>query len=466
MRSSTVSADSNAGTTPDVVDRLFEREWRIAERRYAVMRLCLLSITLFILLPVRLATYGMNSGELWFDLIVIVTGFFVSALLLWKFRQPTATRSLGTLGIIFDYILIGAMVAGQAQHDYVESLGLTIENYKLLIPIALSVNVLTGTRMSRQKVLVSGLCCAVIVLEARFMDVVLHGAPIYVFTNLLLLALVVGTTVGAFLMVNKARRLISEAANIASEARHVRDVLSRYIAGPVVELLLKEGGHLTNGRRQRVTVMFSDIRGFTNMSERLPPEEVVVLLNAYFQRMVNALFRHGGMLDKYIGDGMMALFGAPMTQPDHALRAVKAALAMRDELKAFNKELVARGQQPLAIGIGLHTGECVIGNIGAEQRLDYTAIGDTVNTTSRIEGLTKQLGTDILLSAECYAEVASQVVGKLHQKVPVRGREATVDLFALERLRDASDAVTLLEMPAVVTGFDGPIRTKSEMPVV
>jgi adenylate cyclase len=215
-------------------------------------------------------------------------------------------------------------------------------------------------------------------------------------------------------------------------------VLSRYISRPVAETVLREQDAavpLGMGRRQRVTVMFTDIRGFTSMSERLPPEEVVAFLNAYFSRMVGAVFRYDGMLDKYIGDGMMAVFGAPIVHEDHALRAVKAAVRMRRELLVLNAELKARGKPPVAIGIGLHTGECVIGNIGTEQRLDYTAIGDTVNTASRVEGLTKEHGVDILLSADTLAEVRTRVLARPVPGVSLRGRSTPLDLYVLEKLR-------------------------------
>jgi class 3 adenylate cyclase len=328
-------------------------------------------------------------------------------------------------------------VAGQATTDYVPELGLTIETYKLLIPVALSMNFLSGVRLRRRQVWVNAACSALIILEARALDIWLHGAPAYVFTNLLLLMLVGATTAGALFIVRKTRSLIGEASTLHAEGLRVKDVLSRYVSRPVAEAVLQaqDAVPLGPGRRQRVTVMFTDIRGFTSISERLPPEEVVAFLNSYFSRMVGAVFAFDGMLDKYIGDGMMAVFGAPIVHADHALRAVKAAFRMRQELKALNLELEARGQPPLAIGIGLHTGECVIGNIGTEQRLDYTAIGDTVNMASRIEGLTKEHGVDILVSAETWREVQKMVLSRPLSAVTLRGRSAPLDLHVLEKLR-------------------------------
>jgi class 3 adenylate cyclase len=441
---------------PDVVKLLFDRELRAAERAISRIRLGILGVSLFVLIPLRTWLYGWDNQELWLLYDSVAVGLaFVAALVLWHwFRKPDWPEWLSYAGILLDYSLLGALIAGQAQTDHVPSLGLTIETYKLLIPIALSMNVLSGVRLRRRQVWVNAGCCALIILEARALDVWLHGAPVYVFTNALLLTLVAATTGGALFIVSKTRALIGEASTRQAEAQRIKDVLSRYVSRPVAEAVLQEQDAvpLGTGRRQRVTVMFTDIRGFTSLSERLAPEEVVAFLNTYFSRMVGAVFMFDGMLDKYIGDGMMAVFGAPITHEDHALRAVKAAFRMRKELEALNVELKARNEAPLAIGIGLHTGECVIGNIGTEQRLDYTAIGDTVNTASRIEGLTKEHKVDILVSADTWREVQTMVLSRPLPAVTLRGRSTPLDLYALEKLRfeDADEpAVETTEISAV-----------------
>jgi class 3 adenylate cyclase len=424
---------------PDILRTLFDRELKAAERAISLIRLGILGVSLFILLPLRTWLYGWDHQELLlgFDGAVLGTSF-VAAFILWRwFRRPDWPPWLSYAGILLDYGVLGALVAGLATTDYVPELGLSIETYKLLIPVALSMNLLSGVRLRRRQVWVNAACCALIIIEARALDVWLHGAPVYVFTNVLLLTLVGATTAGALFIVRKTRSLIGEASTRHAEAQRVKDVLSRYISRPVAEAVLQEQDAvpLGSGRRQRVTVMFTDIRGFTSLSERLPPEEVVAFLNTYFSRMVGAVFAFDGMLDKYIGDGMMAVFGAPIVHADHALRAVKAAFRMRQELEVLNGELKSRGQPPLAIGIGLHTGECIIGNIGTEQRLDYTAIGDTVNTASRIEGLTKEYGVDILVSAETWREVQMMVLSRPLPAVTLRGRSTPLDLYALEKLR-------------------------------
>jgi adenylate cyclase len=181
-----------------------------------------------------------------------------------------------------------------------------------------------------------------------------------------------------------------------------------------------------------LSVLFSDIRGFTALSERSPPEDVVAMLNAYFSTQVEIIFQHGGTLDKFMGDGIMAFWGAPVANPESARDAVAAALAMVDGLDALRAELGELGKN-LAIGIGIHTGRAVVGFVGSSTRLDYTAIGDTVNLASRVEGLTK--GVAAILVTEATRDAAGDAFGwrdrGLHE---VKGRDSGVRLFEPLRL--------------------------------
>jgi adenylate cyclase len=161
---------------------------------------------------------------------------------------------------------------------------------------------------------------------------------------------------------------------------------SRFMPEYVVRQMLEHPESFKlGGANQRVTVLFADVRGFTSISEHAPPERVVQILNLYFSAMTEIIFAHGGTLDKYIGDGLMALFGAPAATPQDASNALAAAVAMQRRMEVLNGELRATGLPEISVGIGLHTGEATVGYIGSERRSEYTAIGDTVNLAARLE---------------------------------------------------------------------------------
>jgi class 3 adenylate cyclase len=177
-----------------------------------------------------------------------------------------------------------------------------------------------------------------------------------------------------------------------------RDAFARFLPGPVVERLTRDPTAIQlGGERQDATVLFTDIRGFSQIADEVEPEVVVALLNEYFQEMVEEVFDHHGILDKFIGDGLCAVFN-DLGGDDHAHRAVACAQGMIARLATINAARVGRGEEAIAIGIGIHTGKLVAGNIGSQRRLEYTHIGETVNTAARIEGMTKDLAVPLLIS--------------------------------------------------------------------
>jgi adenylate cyclase len=177
-------------------------------------------------------------------------------------------------------------------------------------------------------------------------------------------------------------------------------------------------------------VLFADIRGFTSISEKEKPEKVVALLNKYFSVMTEIIFEHGGTLDKYIGDGLMALFGAPTASPEDALNAVKAAVTMQKRLGPLNEELRAEGLGTISMGIGLHTGEATIGYIGSDKRSEYTAIGDTVNLASRLES--NAAGGQILMSEASVAASGNRIPVIAREPLTVRNRQQPVNVFEIK----------------------------------
>jgi adenylate cyclase len=221
-------------------------------------------------------------------------------------------------------------------------------------------------------------------------------------------------------------RVFALAHGIAAE--HVRrSHLSRYFSPDVVDAI--ESPDLDRGRRREVSILFSDLRGFTAMSEKLESQQVVDLLTDYQERMVRAIFEHGGTLDKFIGDGIMAYFGSLDEQENSAESAVRCSVSMHQALMGLNRERAQRGEPALRMGVGVHTGAVILGNIGSPERREYTAIGDAVNLSSRIEGLTKKLGEPILVSAatrRCVGDAMSFVKGG---EVEVQGKSEPVEVF-------------------------------------
>jgi len=207
----------------------------------------------------------------------------------------------------------------------------------------------------------------------------------------------------------------------------------------VVDDITENPEEVRRARRQKVTVLFMDIRGFTKLCENLKDEEMLLdWLTDFREEMVRAVFDQGGTLDKFIGDAVMATFGTPHPDPDpkaDAIRAVKAAKQMFVRLEALNKVWELKGLAPAAIGVGLHTGEVVAGNIGNQLQIEYTVIGDPVNTASRIEGLCKTLGEPLLVSGDVYDEVKHLFEGREMPPTEVSEREerATEDLCAMSR---------------------------------
>lgn len=214
------------------------------------------------------------------------------------------------------------------------------------------------------------------------------------------------------------------------ERRKLRKALELYLSPAVASYVAEHPQALRlGGEKREFTVLFSDVRDFTSISETLPPEVLVELLNAYLGAMTKVVFEHGGMLDKYMGDGLMAIWGAPLPQDDHALRACRAALAMQERLRALRERWQDRGWPELHIRVGIHTGPMVFGNLGSTEHLSLTVVGDNVNLASRLEGLNKLYGTSILASQATVEQAGSELVAREVDWVRVKGKQQPVRVF-------------------------------------
>ena len=208
----------------------------------------------------------------------------------------------------------------------------------------------------------------------------------------------------------------------------VKEIFGRYVTTQVSDEVLKGNVNL-GGESRRVTILFSDIRNFTAMSEQMEPTQVVDFLNDYFSEMVEAVFEYGGVLDKFMGDGMLAVFGSFGDAPDHPRRGVMAALRMKALLGKINGKRSIMGKPPINIGVGIHTDEVIVGNIGSYRRLEYTVIGDGVNTTSRLESLNKVFDSTILITSSTYEEVSDLFECRLMPEAQIRGKTKVMTTY-------------------------------------
>ncbi len=236
-------------------------------------------------------------------------------------------------------------------------------------------------------------------------------------------------------------RLTASEALLRDQSEHLRDVFSRYVPAHVADEIADSSDDIVLGGEQRtITVLFADIRGFTSWSEQQEATAAVAQLNEVLGAMSAAVLDAEGTLDKFIGDGLMAFWGAPLEQPDHAVRAWHAACGIVDRLEAINERRQADGDPPFAIGIGIHTGPAIVGNIGHEARLEYTAVGDTVNTASRLESATKDVGEVVVVSHSTWELLPAAVRDTMTDigAIAIRGKQQPVPIHAVSPTRSAS----------------------------
>jgi adenylate cyclase len=221
------------------------------------------------------------------------------------------------------------------------------------------------------------------------------------------------------------------------ERRRITGIFSRYVAPQVVKEIIKNGedGLKLGGLRREITTLFVDIRGFTTMSEKCQPEEVVEILNAYLNLCAESIFKFGGTLDKFIGDASMAIFNAPLSLEDHPFKAVQTAWEMKQGSEVLRTELEKKFGRSVQFGIGINTGFAVVGNIGSKARMDYTAIGDTVNTAARLESNARP--GQILLSQATYELVRDRVIAEPLGEIKVKGKEQGISVYQLNGLKEA-----------------------------
>jgi len=230
------------------------------------------------------------------------------------------------------------------------------------------------------------------------------------------------------------KRYALQAVFSEHKEKKIRNIFQKYVPKDVIDKFFSDPESMLVGENRNLTILFSDIRNFTTISENMGPDELVESLNKYFETMVDVITGHNGIVDKYIGDAIMAFFGAPVKHDDDALQSVLTGLDMLDQLESFNKWQRTQGKQGWNIGIGINFGKVTIGNIGSEKKMDYTIIGDSVNLASRMEGLTKKYKEPLLISEYLYTKINTELPCRLIDKVKVKGKTVSVKIYTVKRV--------------------------------
>jgi adenylate cyclase len=385
--------------------------------------------------PLSTKIYGVQLGA-WLAYAIFLSIFL-------RRRGDTYYRHLKYLSISVDIILLQVGAIGSLfNHSGIYEVYRTPMNW---VVIALF-NVMAGLRYSVTACLYSAALVMVgcfgflpIAIKIAAPPIVDHsvylGHGLCLDDVILTIVLTAASGVFAAVIASNSRTLILQSAQDSLGRERLlqdRDRLAKYFSKDVVDLVLNNPESLgQGGQRMTATVLFADIRNFTQLSTVMQPEQVVELLNRYFSTMVEIVFKNGGTLDKFLGDGLMALFGVPYSIEKPEERAVRTALEMLDALQTMNRELEAKGMLRLDIGVGINAGPVVAGNIGSSQRHEYTVIGDTVNLAARLEALNKETRTQILVSASVYDAIRNTFRTRQLGPLRIRGKPEPLEVFAI-----------------------------------
>jgi class 3 adenylate cyclase len=296
------------------------------------------------------------------------------------------------------------------------------------------VNTLSGIRFNFKISIFYAIASLLILAGCMIYDLQNKSAPlpplilITIFKGIML----VGIALISGYIGKRAKELIVKNYLALEEKSFIRKIFGRYVSGAVANKILA-GDIELGGEERKLTILFSDIRNFTSICEKTEPQSVVKIINRYFNIMVNIIFKQDGIVAKFTGDGFMAIFGAPIAHENDEERAILAALEMREQLEKFNEDQKRRKAFEISFGIGISTGTAIVGNIGSEERMEYTALGDTVNTASRIEQLCKKLNTDVLIDENTYFPVKQVFLTKKMEVTKIKGKKELVQVYKVIR---------------------------------
>lgn len=426
-----------SGKVPDIMSAFMSRVATRGERAVARIRLVLCVLGFLRLLAFG-GTPGLLNGEpkYWIVTLGLWFGAGASIWLLWRLKRHQAQKVDLLFSVALDTLVLGLTLLPGVIWPSDDNIGVLRNPDMAVLLLAV---IAGGARLSRDVALCSAglniaLVAALVALDLNLNASLIgyDGDEFAIWVAWFTGAAGLGVTIAT-----RTRALVLESAAATQHSERVRQRLGAYLSETLAIKVLEEPEGVLGGSRQQVAVLFSDLRGFTRYSERLEPESLVRELNDYFNAMVEAIRDHGGIVDKYIGDGIMVVFGVTEQNEDDALRALRCAEAMMKALGVYNRTRVEKGLAPLTHGIGVHYGPAVAGNIGTLDRLQFTVLGDTVNLASRLESATKTAGVPVLASAEAIS-AAERASG--HGPLPpfesmgaisVRGRDEPVEVFKL-----------------------------------
>lgn len=383
-----------------------------------------------------------NFRELVITTIILLAGIAVMFFLLYFLRRRRGVRLVGLASVLLDLVVLlplpllwySAVGGDIVPRTYILKTYLPVLIYLMMILEAIALQPLYPAVFSAGSTIALVLYYFYAAADPRFSvtgDFVraFLGDSVHINMYIANIFITAASGLALFMITRIARRTVYEAARNEVAASQ----LSRYFSPKIAEAIAGAGDDFMKpqGVIQDAAVLFCDIRDFTALSERLSPEEVLGLLSEYHEKMVGVIFTHRGTLDKFIGDGILAVFGTPEPADDDAVRAVRAGVGMLAAVDELNAERRARGQFEIRIGVGIHFGQLLAGNIGVESRLEYTVIGDTVNLASRIEGLCKTTGECLLVSravADCLGDGF-----RLHNlgAFEVKGKSGMIEIFTV-----------------------------------
>lgn len=418
---------------PHLLEEFLRSAQQRGERSVAIARLVACLAFLAMHLPMRaelLLSFDLKS---WLIVPSLLAGLAFSLVTLKWTADGAVTPARLQLSLLVDALVVYVSLGAAVAWPHPQYAGIVREHELVIVYLAI---IGAGIRLSERGALVGaalhGVGLALLLAFDRHnaarityspMEVVFAGAFFAV------------AAIIAYSIAHRTRDLVLRGANAAVLAERARQRLGVYVSEEVASDVMHGGSLHLGGASKRAAVLFSDLRGFTRYAQSLPPERLVHELNAYLHDMVAEIRAEGGVVDKYIGDAIMAVFGIPHARPDDAVRAIRAAARMRAALARHNQARAADGLAPLAHGVGVHYGQMVAGNIGTADRMQYTVIGDVVNLASRLESATKDAGVDILISGDAVA--AAEAAGaRLPALAPrgelvVRGREQPIAVVTL-----------------------------------